>query len=103
MLFHITLNKVYDIISFNVRGYSGTSLILSIMHDYDCRKVAYDLAVPCNLYYGFSKCSFPGNAIDVDLKVITQKGIPIYKKDFKTQMNKCSPRGSAIRPYLDFK
>ena len=53
----------------------------------------------CDLTYGFLKCAIPEDAVDVDLKVHTLKGIHTFRKDYKSQMNKCSPWGTKVQPY----
>ena len=61
--------------------------------------MAWALTVQCHLVYQFIKCALPGDTIDVDLKVHTLKGIHMFKKDYKSQISKCSPWRAEVQPY----
>ena len=50
-----------------------------------------ELSMQCDLVYRFLKYALPEDAIDVDLKVCTLKGIHTFKKDYKSQSSNCSP------------
>ena len=58
-----------------------------------------ELMTQCDIIFGFLKCALPDNAIDVDLKVCTLKGIHTFQKDYKLQTMKCSPWGNEVQSY----
>ena len=60
--------------------------------------MACELAMQCNLEYGFLMCALPEDMIDVDQKVCTLKGIHTFKMDYKSQTSKCSPWGAEVKP-----
>ena len=66
-------------------------------------EMAFQLTVSCNLDYGLLKCHLPSDTVDVDLKVRTMKGVHVYRKDYKSQVNKCIPWGVEVRPYPEIK
>ena len=61
--------------------------------------MACELAMQCELVYGFLKCALPEDRIDMYLKVHTLKGIQTFKKDYKSKTSKCSPWGSQVHLY----
>ena len=65
--------------------------------------MACELSMQCDLVFRFLKCVLPEDTIDVDLKVCTLKGIHTFRKDYKSQMTKCSPWRTKVQPYTSLK
>ena len=63
------------------------------------QKMAFELAVKCDLMCEFLRRGFPMDTIGMDLKVHMQKGNLTYKKDFKTQINQYSPCRAQVQPH----
>ena len=61
--------------------------------------MAYNLAENCNFLFGFFSCTLPQNTIDMDLMVCTLQGIHTFRKDRNTQVTKCSPWGTDVKPF----
>ena len=73
------------------------------MYAYNYSIMNCNLTIHYDLIYGFVKWSLPPNTIEVDLKFHTLKGMHTYKKDYKTQINCCSPWEAEIIPYPELK
>ena len=65
--------------------------------------MAHELSTQCDLVFGFLKCAFTEDRIDVDLKVCTLEGIHTFRNDYKSQMTKCSSWGTQVQPYPSLK
>ena len=61
--------------------------------------MACDLAANCSFLFGFFSCNLPDDTINVKLTVPTLQGIHTFKKVRNTQMIRCSPWGSEIKPF----
>ena len=53
----------------------------------------------CYLIFGFLKCAIPEDRMNVSLKVCIVKGIHTFKKDYKSQISKCSQWGAEVQTY----
>ena len=62
-----------------------------------------DLAANCNFLLGYFTCSLLEDTIDVDLTVCTLKGIHTFRKDRNTQLSRCSPWGTEMKPFPSLK
>ena len=62
--------------------------------------MACKLAANCNFLFQCFSCNLPEDTIDVNLKVHTLWGIHVDKKDRSTQVIKCSPQGTEVKPFL---
>ena len=60
--------------------------------------MACELSVYCNLIFGIPSCNLLEDTVDVNLRVHTLWGIHTYKKDRSTQVMKCSPWGTEVKP-----
>ena len=63
-------------------------------------EMACQLAANCNFLFGFFSCNLPEDTFDMDLKVHTLWRIHTYEKDGNTQVIKCSPWGTEVKPHL---
>ena len=61
--------------------------------------MVFELLANCNLIFGILSCNLPRDTIYVDLKVHTLWGIHTYRKDRSTQVIKCSPWGTEVKPF----
>ena len=59
--------------------------------------MACKFSANCDLIFGILSCNLPEDTIDVDLKVCILWGIYTYKKDWRTQVIKCSPWGMEVK------
>ena len=62
--------------------------------------MACKLAANSDLIFGILTCNLPKDTIDMNLKVCPLWGIHTYKKDRRTQVIKCSPWGTEVKPFL---
>ena len=62
--------------------------------------MACNLATNCNFLFWLFTCSLLEDTIDVNLMVHTLRGIHTFRKDRNTQMSKCSPWGTDVKPFL---
>ena len=62
--------------------------------------MACKLSANYNLIFVILSCNLLEDNTDVDLKVHTLWGIHTYKKDRGTQVIKCSPWGTEVKPFL---
>ena len=60
-------------------------------------EMACKLSADCDLTFGILSCNFLEDTIDVDLKIYTLQGIHTFKKDWNTQVIKCSPWGMDVK------
>ena len=65
--------------------------------------MACKLSTQCDLILWILKCALPEDTIDVDLKFHTLRGIHTFRKDSRTQIIKCSPWGTEVKPYPSLK
>ena len=61
--------------------------------------MACKLSANCDLIFCILSCNLPENTIDMGLKVCTLQGIHMYKKDRSTQILKCSPWETKVKPF----
>ena len=61
--------------------------------------MACELAANCNFLFSFFSCNLPEDTIDVELMVHTLVGIYTFKKDRNTQVIRCSPWGTEVKPF----
>ena len=62
------------------------------------QKMASEITAACELIFGYSRCTFPNNTIDLDLKTHELRCIHTCKKD-SSQVNKYSSWGIEITPF----
>ena len=85
----------HDMVSFGIYQFSRNGITI---YRYTSRD-GHKLAAKCDLIFGILTCNLPQDTIDVDLKVHTLLGIHTYKKDRNTQVIKCSPWGTEVKPF----
>ena len=61
--------------------------------------MTHELLTNCNLILGILSHNLPEDTIDVDLDVCTLQGTHTYKNDRGTQLTKCSPWGTEVKPF----
>ena len=61
--------------------------------------MACNLAANCTFLFGFFSCTFLEDTIDMDLMVHTLWGIHTFRKDSNTQVIKCSPCVTEVKPF----
>ena len=53
----------------------------------------------CSILFCYFSCNLSEDTIDVIVTIHTLKGIHTFRKDCTTQISKCSPWGSEVRPF----
>ena len=61
--------------------------------------MACELPANCDLIFGILSCNLPEDTVDVDLKVCTLWWIHTYKKDRSTEVSKCIPWRTEVKPF----
>ena len=62
-------------------------------------EMACDLAANCNFLFGFFSCNLLEDTIDIKLMVYTLWRINTFKKDQNTQVIRCVPWGTEVKPF----
>ena len=54
----------------------------------------------CNYLHGFFRCKLLVEVVDVEVKIMSMQGRHIFRRDWTTQLIKCTPRAqdSALTP-----
>ena len=93
LLFHVMLNK----------GLHGSHWLPTIKKLYKIVEIIFQMACvltpQCNFLYGFFWCQLPEDTIDVEVKVITMKGIPMFRRECSTKIISCKPWTPNHCPY----
>ena len=53
----------------------------------------------CNFLYGFFRCKFPIEVVDVEMKIMSMQGTHIFRKDRTMQVIKCTPWSTRLCPH----
>ena len=53
----------------------------------------------CNFLHSFFRCKLPVEEVDVEVKITSMQGTHIFRRDWKTQMIKCTPWSTRLHPH----
>ena len=53
----------------------------------------------CNFLHGFFRCKLPVEVVDVEVKITSMQGTHIFRRDWTTQLIKCTPRSTRLHPH----
>ena len=53
----------------------------------------------CNFLHGFFRCKLPVEAMDVEVKITSMQGTHIFRRDWTTQLIKCTPWSTRLCPH----
>ena len=53
----------------------------------------------CNLLHGFFSCKLPVEVVDVEVKIMSMQGTHIFRRDWTTQLIKCTPWSTRLCPH----
>ena len=53
----------------------------------------------CNFLHGFFRCKIPIEMVDVEVKIMCMQGTHIFRRDWTTQVIKCTPWGTRLCPH----
>ena len=53
----------------------------------------------CNFLHRFSRCKFPVEVVDVEVKITSVQGMHIFRRDQTTQLIKCTPWSTKLCPH----
>ena len=54
----------------------------------------------CNFLHGFFRCKLPVEVMDVEVKITSMQGTHIFRRDWTTQLIKCTPWSTRLHPHL---
>ena len=54
----------------------------------------------CNFLHGFFRCKLPVEVVDVEVKTMSMQGTHIFRRDWTTQLIKCTPWSTRLCPHL---
>ena len=52
----------------------------------------------CNFLHGFFRCKLPVEVVDVEGKITSMQGTHIFRRDWTTQLIKCTPWSTRLCP-----
>ena len=53
----------------------------------------------CNFLHRFFRCKLPVEVVDVEVKITSKQGMPIFRRDRMTQLIRCTPRSMRLCPH----
>ena len=53
----------------------------------------------CNFLHGFFRCKLPLEVVDVEVKIMSMQGTHIFRRDWTTQVIKCTPWSTRLYPH----
>ena len=53
----------------------------------------------CNFLHGFFKCKLPVEVVDIEVKITSVQGMHIFRRDWTTQLIKCTPWSTRLNPH----
>ena len=53
----------------------------------------------CNFLHGFFRCKLLGEVVDVEVKITSMQGTHIFRRDWTTQLIKCTPWSTRLCPH----
>ena len=53
----------------------------------------------CNFLHGFFRCKLPVEVVEVEVKITSMQGMHIFRRDWTTQLMKCTPWSTRLHPY----
>ena len=53
----------------------------------------------CNFLHGFFRCKLPVKVVDVEVKITSMQGTHIFRRDWTTQLIKCTPWNTRLHPH----
>ena len=53
----------------------------------------------CNFLHGFFRCKLPIEVVDVEVKIASMQGTHIFRRDWTTQVIKCTPWNTRLCPH----
>ena len=53
----------------------------------------------CNFLHGYLRCWLPVEVVDVEVKIISMQGTPIFRRDRTMQLIKCTPWNTRLCPH----
>ena len=61
--------------------------------------VACLLQPECNFLHGFFRCKLRVEVVDIEVKITSMQGMHIFRRDWTTQLIKCTPWSTNLHPY----
>ena len=53
----------------------------------------------CNFLHGYFRCHLPIEAVDIEVKITSMKGMHVFRRDRTSQLIKCTPWSTRLCPY----
>ena len=53
----------------------------------------------CNFLHGFFRCKLPVEVVDVEVKITSMQGMHTFRRDWTTQLIKCTPWSTKLCPH----
>ena len=53
----------------------------------------------CNFLLGFFRCKLPVEVVDVEVTITSMQGMHIFRRDWMTQLIKCTPWSTRLHPH----
>ena len=53
----------------------------------------------CSFLHGFFRCKLPVEVVDVEVKITSMQGTHIFRRDWTTQLIKCTPWSTRLHPH----
>ena len=53
----------------------------------------------CNFLHRFFRCRLPVEVVDVEVKITSMQGMPIFRRDKTIQLIKCTPWSTRLHPH----